>query len=70
MNTDNNEMGQKLLRLIWDPFLKTGMTLANLKQSGTTPFVKDRLNIVSNDFDMRYLISFNIFVGILLGPVA
>ena len=46
------------------------MTLANLQQSGTTPFVKDRLHIYSNGFEMRYLINFNIFVGILWGPVA
>ena len=44
------------------------MTLANLKQTGTTPFVKDRLNIVPNGFDTRYLNSFNILLVYYIGP--
>ena len=46
------------------------MTLANLKQSGTIPLDREKLNIISKGVDIIPLIIFRIFVGTLKGPVA
>ena len=53
-----------------NPFLKTGKTRAILNLSGTIPVAKEVLNTISKGLDITDLMSLNILVGILKGPVA
>ena len=46
-----------------------GITLTNLKESGTTPWEIEKLMIVSKGVDTMHLIIFRIFVEMLNGPV-
>ena len=41
----NNLFINKIYMLLLSPFLYTGMTFANFKESGTTPVTKERLQI-------------------------
>jgi hypothetical protein len=46
-----------------------GITLAILNLHGTIPAENEKLNIISNGLDNDVLKSFNIFTGILKGPI-
>ena len=59
-----------MLKLVCDPFLKTGITLATLKLSGTIPVAKELLNKSSNGFEIGFFNIFSSLVGILFGPLA
>jgi hypothetical protein len=50
--------------------LKTGITLAILNLLGTTPVDIEQLNMHSRGFDINVFNNFNIFIGVLEGPVA
>ena len=47
-----------------------GITFATFRKSGNIPLLKDTLIISLNGSESSVLNSFNIFVGMLLGPVA
>ena len=47
-----------------------GITFATFRKSGNIPLLKDTLIISLNGSESSVLNSFNIFVGILLGPIA
>jgi hypothetical protein len=59
-----------LLRLVVDPFLCIGIILVILKLSGTTPFNKELLKIISSGLEIMSFVNFKIFTGILKGPTA
>ena len=70
LNTDKREIGLWLLRFVWESFLKTGITLANLNLSGTILVRKDVLNITCKGPANSDLRIFRIEIGILEGPTA
>ena len=47
-----------------------GITFATSRKSGNIPLLKDTLIISLNGSESSVLNSFNIFVGMLLGPIA
>ena len=47
-----------------------GMTLANIRELGKTPLLNGKLISWDNGIDNRFLKSFKILVGILLGSTA
>ena len=57
--------------MIWvsSPFLKIRITLALFIDSGKTPVLKDIFIMLQRGSLIIFLVSFRIFVGILLGPV-
>ena len=52
------------------PFLCIGVTLATLRDIGKIPHSNDKLIRFAKGILIVLLNTFNIFVGILLGPVA
>ena len=54
---------------VWEPFLKTGIILANFISEGTIPDKKEALKIISSGFDRTVFKRFRISTDIQKGPV-
>ena len=63
-------MGLQLLESRFSPFLCTGITFATFGNLRNIPLLKDMLIISHNGSASSVVSSFNIFVDMLLGPIA
>ena len=63
-------MGQQFDKQVWDPFLKTGITLANFRSLGTVPDKNEVLNSIFSGVEKTDFNSLRMSTDMLKGPVA